>query len=94
MNESRDYSTYIRAAGDGAQEMDFAVEGISCGGCIARIERVLKQVPGILNTRVNFTNRRVTVTWTPDADDAGRTDRDAGQHGIPGPSIRGASRRR
>lgn len=67
MPEASDYSSYLRIAGDGAREMDLAVENVSCGGCIAKIERNLKLLPGVTNTRVNFTNRRVTVTWKPGA---------------------------
>ncbi|MGZ5803199.1 MAG: heavy metal translocating P-type ATPase [Xanthobacteraceae bacterium] len=66
MQEARDYSTFMRTTGDGGREMDLAVENVSCGGCIAKIERNLKQVPGVTNTRVNFTNRRVTITWKPE----------------------------
>ena len=43
--------------------MQLAVEGIACGGCIARIENALKRLPGMVEARVNFTNRRLTAAW-------------------------------
>jgi P-type Cu2+ transporter len=39
----------------------FSVAGIRCAGCIAKIERGLKDRSGILDARVNFTSKRVTV---------------------------------
>ena len=47
--------------------MELAVEGIACGGCIARIEGALKRMPGVVEARVNFTNRRLTVAWIKEA---------------------------
>jgi Cu2+-exporting ATPase len=43
--------------------MDFAVEGVNCAGCIRKIETGLKQIPGITEARLNFTNRRLAVGW-------------------------------
>ena len=67
MSEAVDFSSFVRTRGDGQLEMDLAVEGISCGGCIARIEAGLKRIPGVGDARVNFTNHRVTVAWSNDA---------------------------
>jgi Cu2+-exporting ATPase len=39
----------------------FAVEGMRCAACIARIERGLTEVPGIRSARVNLSARRVRV---------------------------------
>ncbi|WP_439816328.1 heavy metal translocating P-type ATPase [Zavarzinia sp. CC-PAN008] len=49
----------------------FNVPGIHCAGCIAKIERSLKAEPGIVDARVNFTTRRVSVAHLPDIDLAG-----------------------
>src|SRR5262249_4694441 len=35
----------------------------ACGGCIGRIEAAIKRLPGVLDARVNFTNRRLTAAW-------------------------------
>ena len=43
--------------------MNLAVEGIGCANCIRKIENGLKQVRGITNVRLNFTDRRLAVGW-------------------------------
>ena len=70
-----DYSHYTRRASDGAATMDVVVDGIHCGGCIGRIERSLKMVPGLEDARLNFTNRRLTLTWNDPAFDPGEAIR-------------------
>jgi Cu2+-exporting ATPase len=65
MAQAADFSLFARTRPDGAVEMELAVEGIACGGCIARIERTLLQTPGVVDARVNFTNRRLTAAWRP-----------------------------
>src|SRR5262245_2410760 len=72
MAERFDLSTLTRARKDGALEMELAVEGIACGGCIARIEHALRDINGVVDARVNFTNRRLTVAWLKGALDPDR----------------------
>jgi Cu2+-exporting ATPase len=67
--ERLDLSTLARVRDDDTREVEFAVEGISCGGCIARIEKAVNAMPGISGARVNFTNRRMTVGWAKDSFD-------------------------
>jgi len=63
MAETLDLSLFAKPAGDGTLGIDVAVEGIACGGCIARIEGAMKCLPGVTEARVNFTNRRLHVAW-------------------------------
>jgi Cu2+-exporting ATPase len=63
-NQRLDYSHYTRRAADGVETMDVVVDGIHCGGCIGRIERSLKAINGLTDARLNFTNRRLTLTWS------------------------------
>ncbi len=63
MSETLDLSLYAKPAADGTLGMDVAVEGISCGACIARIESAVKRLPGVTEARLNFTNRRLHVAW-------------------------------
>ena len=51
----------------GLRQNDLSVPGIHCGGCVARIERVLGGLPGVERARVNLSTRRVTVTWRGEA---------------------------
>jgi Cu2+-exporting ATPase len=64
MSEALDLSLYAKPDADGTLGMDVAVEGIACGACIARIENAVRQVPGVTEARVNFTNRRLHVAWS------------------------------
>ena len=64
MLEAVDLSLYAKPEADGTLGMDVAVEGIACGACIARIENAVKQLPGVTEARVNFTNRRLHVAWS------------------------------
>ena len=65
MAETLDLSVFVKRAG-GLAHMDLAVEGVGCAGCIRKIETGLKQLPGIVDARLNFTNRRLAVDWRPD----------------------------
>jgi Cu2+-exporting ATPase len=60
---SLDLSLYAKPAGDGTLGMELAVDGIACGACIGRIEHAVKSLPGVTEARLNFTNRRLHVTW-------------------------------
>lgn len=70
--ESQDLSLFTRRSDDGVASMEFAVEGVNCGGCIGRIEKSLKQLDGISDARLNFTNRRLTISWSDPAFDPSR----------------------
>lgn len=48
-----------------AVETRFAVPDMHCAGCIAKVERLLPQQPGIKGARVNFSNRTVAVQHLP-----------------------------
>ncbi len=77
-------------AGAAVERSLFAVPGMHCAGCIAKLERGLAPVPGIVSARVNFTARQVAIDHAPATADAatsrqaiartrlrGRADRDA-----------------
>jgi P-type Cu2+ transporter len=64
MAETLDLSVFVKHSGALAH-MDLAVEGVGCAGCIRKIETALKQLPGIVDARLNFTNRRLAVDWRP-----------------------------
>src|SRR5215470_155380 len=64
MAETLDLSVFVKHSGELAH-MDLAVEGVGCAGCIRKIESGLKQLPGVVDARLNFTNRRLAVDWRP-----------------------------
>ncbi len=62
MGEMLDLSTFVKR-GHGIAHMELAVEGVNCAGCIRKIETGLKQLNGVVDARLNFTNRRLAVDW-------------------------------
>src|SRR6516162_5328799 len=63
MHVARDFSHYVRTAGEGLQHIDLAVEGVNCAGCMSKIERGLSAIPEVTLARVNLTDRRVALEW-------------------------------
>ncbi len=59
----RDLSPYVKAGPDGAERLNFIVEGVHCGGCVAKIERALNAEPDVEQARVNLSTRRLALTW-------------------------------
>ena len=55
----------ITGAGYGAdvRETVFGVRGMTCAGCVGRVERALKKVPGVLEANVNLANEKATVGY-------------------------------
>ena len=70
MAETLDLSMFVTRDGDTAH-MDLAVEGVACAACIRKIESGLKRLPGVVDARLNFTNRRLAVDWRDDEIGAG-----------------------
>jgi cation-transporting ATPase V len=48
-------------AASGPGELDFEVEGMTCGSCAVRIERVLGRQPGVASAQVNFATGKARV---------------------------------
>jgi len=73
---ARDLSAWIQVAsgetgetatpGSAAQtwELHLMVEGVTCGGCIQRIEGALTADSDVTHARLNLSTRRLTVRWT------------------------------
>jgi Cu2+-exporting ATPase len=63
MQARRDFSHFVRNLDSGLSHIDLAVEGASCAGCMAKIERGLSAIPDVTLARVNLTDRRVALEW-------------------------------
>jgi Cu+-exporting ATPase len=48
-------------------QLTFAVTGMTCANCVARVERTLTKVDGVLEANVNLATERATVRYLPDA---------------------------
>ncbi|MCA1325517.1 heavy metal translocating P-type ATPase [Herbaspirillum sp. alder98] len=46
------------------RELNLDIEGMSCASCVARVEKVLKRVPGVIDASVNLATETATVTTT------------------------------
>ena len=66
---TRDYSHYVKELDAATAHLDLAVDGVSCAGCIAKIERGLSAIPDVTRARVNLTDRRLAVEWRKGAVD-------------------------
>ena len=88
MAEALDLSLYAKPAADGTLGMDLAVEGVACGACIARIESAVKQLPGVTEARLNFTNRRLHVAWSDGALEPARISQTLEANGYRGHPVR------
>ncbi|MGN8160459.1 heavy metal translocating P-type ATPase, partial [Salinisphaera sp. SWV1] len=49
-------------AQDTIREIDFGVDGMMCGACVARVEKKLKKVDGVQNASVNLATERAKVS--------------------------------
>ncbi|CAO4139259.1 heavy metal translocating P-type ATPase [Methylorubrum aminovorans] len=65
---NRDYAAFIAAQPDGSFRAEFAVEGVRCAACMNAIERGLAPLPGVASARLNFSDRRLAVTWRREAE--------------------------
>src|SRR3954452_5787978 len=63
MQVTRDFSHYVKTLGTGINHIDLAVEGVSCAGCMSKIERRLSAIPDVTLARVNLSDRRVALEW-------------------------------
>jgi len=63
MIETRDLSYFVQHLDGGLARIELAVDGITCAGCMARIERDLARVPNVTRARVNLTQRRLALEW-------------------------------
>ncbi|MBY4677590.1 heavy metal translocating P-type ATPase [Marinobacterium arenosum] len=48
--------------GQSAARRELLIEGAGCASCVGKIEKALKQVPGVQDAVMNFAQRTVTVT--------------------------------
>ncbi len=72
MAETVDLSLFVEPGDAGASHMTLAVDGVACAGCIRKIESGLTKLPGVIDARLNFTQRRLAVDWRNDKIDAAR----------------------
>ena len=50
------------------QRLDFDVEGMTCGSCAARVQKILSRQDGVASAEVNYATARATVEAEPTVD--------------------------
>ena len=63
MTAAFDYQSLVTKTDGGLKRLDAAIEGMTCAACIGDIERGLRDLPGLVSARVNYTNRRLALEW-------------------------------
>ncbi len=63
MTAAFDYQSLVTKTDGGLNRLDAAIEGMTCAACIGDIERGLRDLPGLVSARVNYTNRRLALEW-------------------------------
>ncbi len=48
-----------------SQEVGLFLDGLRCAGCVQRVERSLREIPGVVHARVNHTTHRARVRVDP-----------------------------
>ena len=48
------------------QETSFGVQGMTCAACVARVERSVKKLPGVLDASVNLATEKATIDYLPE----------------------------
>ena len=49
-----------------AQRLDLAISGMHCAGCVARVEKVLRSLPGVQEAQVNLATETATLHYESD----------------------------
>ncbi|WP_261786523.1 heavy-metal-associated domain-containing protein [Thermus scotoductus] len=46
--------------------VEIPIRGMTCAACVARVERALKKLPGVLSAHVNLATEKAFVEYLPD----------------------------
>ncbi|SHF58123.1 Heavy-metal-associated domain-containing protein [Devosia limi DSM 17137] len=60
---------------DTAFTIDFAVEGMTCASCVARVEKSIRAVPGVISADVNLATEKATVAFSGKPNPQGKPER-------------------
>ena len=56
----------------GEQTIPLRIDGMTCASCVARVEKALKRVPGVISADVNLATETAEVKWASRDADAGK----------------------
>jgi len=49
--------------------IELAIKGMTCASCVLRVEKALKEVPGVAQASVNLATHRASLSFTPSVND-------------------------
>jgi len=52
------------------ETLQLQVSGMTCGGCVASVEKVLRALPGVLDVQITLADGKVLVSHQPNSVDA------------------------
>ena len=55
----------VRSERDMLNKLDLGISGMSCASCVAKIEKGLSKVPGVVEARVNFAAEKAAIEYDP-----------------------------
>ncbi len=67
-----DLSAFLRRKDDGGSSVELLVRGARCAGCLSKIEREVRALPGVAAVRLNLTSGKLSVDFTGAGADPGR----------------------
>ncbi len=63
LDAGQDLSGFVSSDGKGSARLELLVKGARCAGCLSKIERGVKALPGVEVARMNLTTGRLVVSW-------------------------------
>ena len=54
---------FVSERAPGTSRLELLVPGVTCAGCIRKVEGAVRALPAVTHARVNFTTRRLAVEW-------------------------------
>ena len=55
----------VKSERDMLNKLDLGIGGMSCASCVAKIEKGLSRVPGVVEAKVNFAAEKATIEYDP-----------------------------
>jgi copper ion binding protein len=52
--------------------MTIRIDGMTCGGCVAAVERALRAIDGVHKVKVSLDEKQATIEYAPERVEAGR----------------------
>lgn len=63
IQKSESYVPFVKTLDQERNEIYFTVDGVHCANCIWNIENTLKSDPNVMDARLNFSTRRLYLSW-------------------------------